>query len=204
MSAIELLSRMTERLSGKQKVMQLLTEEEGKLREALRKDKHPFESIVLFFSATSRLQDNLSLIRSTVKRSAKRADKDAVLCALEKFTRQVNEVGRTGRKGTGINRTNKGEEVNMDNIFLGNIGGLKARPVKRWLDLGYADLIYVPNIDAPEIDIILAEVATIPLDNKKAPNKIDVLLSEVITIVHAYTELPDNIAELKECLRSKR
>lgn len=55
-----------------------------------------------------------------------------------KFAKNADEinffVARTGRQGYGWNRTEKGEKVTAENLYLGNAFGLFTHPAKNWIN----------------------------------------------------------------------
>lgn len=55
-----------------------------------------------------------------------------------KFAKNADEinflVARTGRQGYGWNRTEKGEKVTADNLYLGNVWGLFTHTAKEWMN----------------------------------------------------------------------
>jgi hypothetical protein len=99
----------------KEEVTQLILAQYQEINHAITGDLHPFNALVRFFNATSKLQDNIALIKQVVLRSAPakdRKDADNLLRLLE------GVVDNAGRRKFGWNRTEKGENVTEDNVFI--------------------------------------------------------------------------------------
>lgn len=106
----------------------------GKLSKlALMSTCHPtFDDIVIFFSYTSEWHD-------------KGLKKDIELLEhanFGQFTKLISELNRlqslindSGRCEHGWNRTNPGQLVTPDNVYLGNILGILTHPVSYWSGL---------------------------------------------------------------------
>lgn len=75
-----------------------------------------------------------------------------------KFAKNADEinffVARTGRQGYGWNRTEKGEKVTAENLYLGNVFGLFTHTAKHWINSNsvYKDFYkrYFSDLDLPD------------------------------------------------------
>jgi hypothetical protein len=99
----------------KEEVTQLILAQYQEINQAITGDLHPFNALVRFFNGTSKLQDNIELIKQVVLRSATSKNKKEA----ENLMRiLVNELNKCGRARFGWNRTDHGETVTEDNIFI--------------------------------------------------------------------------------------
>ncbi|MGV8172160.1 MAG: hypothetical protein ACP5OA_05720 [Candidatus Woesearchaeota archaeon] len=113
-----------------------LLEAYTKITEALNKTRSdPFDAIVIFFNATSKLQDNMDVVNAVLNKSIPKKD-EAGQNAL-KFLRE--EIHKSGRDIYGMNRTKPGETVNIENVYLGNISGLWTFTIREWINHGNKD-----------------------------------------------------------------
>ena len=94
----------------------------------------PLISIVHFFEIVSKWHDRgLGDVIAAFER-VNYGQYDEVLDELQALEAHFENAGRNV---LGMNRTNRGETVTMNNVYLGNIYGLFTKPVSSWL--GYKD-----------------------------------------------------------------
>jgi hypothetical protein len=111
-------------LEGYQKLKQVESE--------LHKE-HAFKVLVDFFNATSTMHDSLPIIIEALKNNKKAS------VALGAFQA---ELKKGGRDPYGINRTEKGERVTNDKVYLGDIYGLHTLNITKWLKSDHAKKDY--------------------------------------------------------------
>ncbi len=119
-------------------VMDLLVESQKKFDELYTKSWHPFDRIIVFFNATSKIQDHLELINAEIENLSGKEKTEAK--HLFEFLSQ--EIKKAGRHPYGINRTKKGEHVTEHNVFLGDTHGLFTKNIADWKRTEYNDPNY--------------------------------------------------------------
>lgn len=109
--------------SKKQQATNILVEEYQHINQSFKQE--PFQGIITFLNATSRLQDNLEAIRAIIPKKDEQAQN-----AFRIFEGIIKEAGRDRY----TNRTQPGEEVTMFNVYLGgNTGNAWTFTIYQWI-----------------------------------------------------------------------
>ena len=121
------------RSSPKNKLKKLVPElmELSNELQKIQQVSDPLCAIVTFFDQISRWHDRSSEIRDLIKdfKEVNWGQYDLLIEALDLLQIQFFNAGRDKY---GWNRTNRGETVTEDRVFLGNIYGLFTHPVSFW------------------------------------------------------------------------
>ncbi|MBP8599759.1 hypothetical protein KBI31_00775 [Patescibacteria group bacterium] len=94
-------------------------------------EAYSIEAIVEFFQIISPIQDSgrVSVLAETIEKNQKKVPQTVA----DAIRRLEKSVQRCGRNPYGMNRTEKGVEVNYDNVWLGDVYGLWTFPASYWL-----------------------------------------------------------------------
>lgn len=99
------------------------------VRESL--EKHPLDGIVLFFDSVSKMDDRIEKVREVIRRfeEVNRGQYDQTITDLRTLKAHISNAGRNRY---GHNRTEPGETVTPQKVFLGDTYGLFTHPVSYW------------------------------------------------------------------------
>lgn len=104
---------------------------EEQLREIKRLNvKRPLHAIVCFFATTSPWYDRG--LRDFIAEFSQVNDGQYTL-TIQTLRDLDGQFIMTGRSPYGLNRSERGDPVTTDNVYLGNIYGLFTLPISRWM-----------------------------------------------------------------------
>lgn len=135
-SPLHLRKRVSILRSSPKKQLKKLVPELMELSNELQRvqrasESDPLCAIVPFFDQVSRWHDRSSEIRDLIK-DFKKGNWGQYTPLIEALELLQNHFVNAGRDKSGWNRTQKGETVTEDRVFLGNIYGLFTHPVSFW------------------------------------------------------------------------
>lgn len=107
----------------------------NELEESLKRidsKSNKIEALIDLFQLISPFQDKNEL-PGLIKKLEKKnyGQLNEVVKSLKKIQLHVENAGRDR---FGMNRSEKGEEVNINNVFIGGVYGLNTKPVSFWLE----------------------------------------------------------------------